>query len=104
MHVLWHGLGPSLSLAQHLPGGTGVIIGLPLRQGLIAAAASVVWVARLCKVGPGGSKRERERESERERSGDKMINREDLPISLHVLGQTGLWRCVIKEEMQYIHT
>ena len=93
MHVLWHGLGPSLSLAQHLPGGTGVIIGLPLRQGLIATAASVVWIARLCKVGPRGSKRE----SQRERSGDKMINREDLPISLHVLGQTGLWRIVVEK-------
>ena len=97
MHVRRHGLGPSLSLAQHLPGGTGVIIGLPLRQGLIAAAASVVWVARPCKVGPGG--RERERESERERQSDKMIiNREDLPIGLHVLGQTGLWRIVVEKE------
>ena len=93
MHVLWHGLGPSLSLAQHLPGGTGVIIGLPLRQGLITAAASVVWIARLCKVGPGGSKRESE--SERERHSDMvmiMVNGEDLPIGLHVLGQTVLWR------------
>ena len=97
MHVLRHGLGPSLSLAQHLPGGTGVIIGLPLRQGLIAAAASVVWIARPCKVGPGGSKRE----SQRERSGDKVmmiINREVLPIGLHVLGQTGLWRIVVEKE------
>ena len=98
MHVRRHGLGPSLSLAQHLPGGTGVIIGLPLRQGLIAAAASVVWVARLCKVGPGGSKRESERESEREHPGDKMINGEVLPIGLHVLGQTGLWRIVVEKE------
>ena len=95
MHVLRHGLRPSLSLAQHLPGGTGVIIGLPLRQGLIAAAASVVWIARLCKVGPGGSKRESE--SERERHSDKMINREILPIGLHVLGQTGLWRGVVEK-------
>ena len=99
MHVLRHGLGPSLSLAQHLPGGTGVIIGLPLRQGLIAAAASVVWIARLCKVGPGGSKRARERESESERAhpGDKMINGEVLPVGLHVLGQTGLWRGIVEK-------
>ena len=43
--------------------------------------------------------RERERESERERQSDKMIiNREDLPIGLHVLGQTGLWRIVVEKE------
>ena len=60
--VLWHGLRLNLCLAQHLPGGAGVIIGLPLGQGLIAAAASVVGVARLGKVGP--TERERERESE----------------------------------------
>ena len=97
MHVLWHGLGPSLSLAQHLPGGTGIIVGLPLRQGLIAAAASVVWIARLCKVGPRGREREREGGSERERSGDKMINGEVLPVDLHVHGQTGLWCCVTEK-------
>merc|ERR1711924_572816 len=25
-------------------------------------------------------------------------------MGLHVLAQSGLWRCVIKEEVQYIHT
>ena len=42
--------------------------------------------------------RERERESEREHPGDKMINGEVLPIGLHVLGQTGLWRIVVEKE------
>ena len=97
MHVLRHGLGPSLSLAQHLPGGTGVIVGLPLGQGLIAAAASVVWIARLCKVGPGGSESESESKSERAHPGDKMINGEVLPVGLHVLGQTGLWRGIVEK-------
>ena len=42
---------------------------------------------------------ERERESQRERHSDKMIiNGEDLPIGLHVLGQTGLWRIVVEKE------
>ena len=47
--------------------------------------------------------RERERESERERQSDKMIiNREDLPIGLHVLGQTGLWRGVVEKVEDFI--
>ena len=36
--------------------------------------------------------RESERESERECHSDKMINGKVLPVGLHVLAQTGLWR------------
>ena len=56
-------------------------------------------LAKLVLEGERERERERERESERERQSDKMIiNREDLPIGLHVLGQTGLWRIVVEKE------
>ena len=35
---------------------------------------------------------ERERVRERAHPGDKMINGKVLPVGLHVLAQTGLWR------------
>ena len=49
--------------------------------------------------------RESESESERERHSDKMmmmINGEVLPIGLHVLGQTGLWRGVVEKVEDFI--